>query len=79
MKPTNFILSGLKNLKKVKKLILLGIVLLIIGGCAMTVIHEYGAGYGPDGQNGFNQMVSTQDLGIGYDLVYTDPEDWAKN
>ncbi len=72
-----------------KTLVLLSL-LLGAGGCTLTVTHVFDRppvvvnnyySSGTDGVNNTpeNNTLSTSGLGVGYDLVRADPEDWTEN
>jgi len=64
---------------KIHNAVLLIVGLFIFASCTIKVMHYYPEGQGIAGEDIFDKMISTQDLGVGYDLVWADPEDWAKN
>ncbi|MFK7923682.1 MAG: MAC/perforin domain-containing protein [Bacteroidia bacterium] len=55
------------------------VLLLLIAGCKIHIVHQYPDGVPNSNANYLDRVLSTQDLGVGYDLVHTDPEDWALN
>ena len=59
-----------------KSLMLLAFV-LVASGCAITVKHKLLEL--PDNEDLEGNTLSTGDLGLGYDIVWADPEVWAKN
>lgn len=79
MKPTNHLSLCTKLFKRTSLIVPLIIILIVVSGCTMTVLHKFAEGYSPNGENYFDKIISTQDLGVGYDLVRTDPDDWALN
>ena len=71
--------SSNKVLIYISRIFLWSTMLIVLSGCTVTVLHKYADGYNAGAPNYFDQMISTQDLGVGYDLVRTDPADWAAN
>lgn len=65
--------------------------LFVLSGCTITIMHQfeqppvvinnYYQGSGGDSPQLFpeNNTLSTSDLGVGYDIIRTDPEYWSKN
>ncbi len=71
------------------KTLMLTALVLVVSGCAITIKHtfdqppvvvnNYYQGGGGSGNPEFVNTLSTEGLGVGYDVVWTDPEDWTKN
>lgn len=89
-KPNSLIMK--KQFLSAKTLMLTAFI-FVISGCAITIKHTFdqppvvvnnyyqgGGGSGnPDFVNAENNTLSTEGLGVGYDIVWTDPENWTKN
>lgn len=59
------------------KTLMLAALILVVSGCAITVKHKYIQPTNDDAKE--SNLLSTGDLGLGYDIVWADPEVWATN